>query len=138
MTVRPRHIRARTPIAPILKEPRAAATQENQLLFGHAASVVESSDPWYRIRGADGYEGWVHSGYVEHLAASDDTTEWGWESESELSLGCSMRDENGGTIDLPLGAIVRSGKCIGGRSLDLARRRELFPPDADAIVASAT
>jgi cell wall-associated NlpC family hydrolase len=140
MTARPRHVRARTPIAPILKEPRAAATQENQLLFGHTAEVVESSDSWYRIRGGDGYEGWVHSGYVEGLSSSDDrdATDWGWESDHELSLGCSLRDGNGVTIDLPLGAIVRGGKCIGGRSLDLAHRRELFPPEADAIVASAT
>ena len=33
---------------------------------------------------------------------------------------------------------MRDGKCIGGRSLNLARRRELFTGDADAIVASAT
>ena len=140
MTGRPRHVRARTPIAPILKEPRAAATQENQLLHGHAAAVVESSDAWYRVRGADGYEGWVHTGFVESLAITEDRDpgDWGWESDDELSLGCRMRDEKGGTIDLPLGAIVRGGKCIGGRSIDLPHRRELFPPDADAIVASAT
>jgi cell wall-associated NlpC family hydrolase len=137
MTARPRHIRARTPIAPILREPRAAATQENQLLFGHAATVVGASDSWYRVRGGDGYEGWVHSGYVESHAEDRDPTDWAWEYDGEMSLGCSMRDEKGGTFDLPLGAIVRDGKCIGGRSVDLPHRRELFPPDADAIAASA-
>ena len=49
-----------------------------------------------------------------------------------------MRDSRGVTIDLPLGAIIRDGKCLNGRSVGLDRRRELFPPEADAIVASST
>ncbi|HEX5576921.1 MAG TPA: NlpC/P60 family protein [Gemmatimonadaceae bacterium] len=136
-----RLIRARTPLAPILKEPRAPATQESQLLFGHAAEVVTAEGAWLRVRGADAYEGWVHKGYVEpaeNADSSDRTIPWGWETLGEVSLGCVMRDEHGATVDLPLGAIVREGKCIGGRSADLVKRRELFPTDADAIVASAT
>lgn len=53
-------------------------------------------------------------------------------------MGCSMRDDRGVTIDLPLGAMLQGGKCHGGRALDLARRREVFPAEAGAIVASAT
>ena len=49
-----------------------------------------------------------------------------------------MRDARGVTIDLPLGAIISGGKCINGRSIGLAKRREIFPTDGDAIVASAT
>ena len=42
------------------------------------------------------------------------------------------------TIDLPLGAVVGNGKCVNGRAMDLTRRREIFPAEPDAIVASAT
>jgi cell wall-associated NlpC family hydrolase len=124
----------------MLKEPRAAATQEDQLLYGHVAEVIDVREAWLRIRDADGYEAWVHSGYTENAERTEtaEAIPWGWETEGELSLGCSMRDSKGTTIDLPLGAVVRTGKCIGGRSVNLAKRRELFPPDADAIVASAT
>jgi hypothetical protein len=89
-----------------------------------------------RVRGGDGYEGWIHEGFCD-MAESAGCDEWGWDADKELSLGCSMRDERGGTVDLPLGALLRSGKCIGGRSLDLAHRREVFPAEASAIVASA-
>jgi hypothetical protein len=133
----PRHIRARTPIAPVLKEPRAAATQENQILFGHCAEVVGTERTWLRVRGADGYEGWTHEGYCEE-AEGPERIEWGWDTNAEISLGCGMRDSKGATVDLPLGAIVRDGKCINGRSITPSRRRELFPTEADAIVASAT
>lgn len=90
-----------------------------------------------RVRGGDGYEGWIHEGFCEAADAAG-CDDWGWDSKNELSMGCSMRDERGMTIDLPLGALIRRGKCIGGRSLDLAHRREIFPPEASAIVASAT
>ena len=52
-------------------------------------------------------------------------------------MGCSIRDGRSTTLDLPLGAIVGDCHCIAGRSMDLSRRRETFPPTADAIVASA-
>lgn len=132
-----KRIRARTPLAPVLKEPRAAATQENQLLYGHAAEVRSTEGRWLRISGADGYEGWVHEGYTEPADGAE-AADWGWDTAGEISLGCSLRDSRGATIDLPLGAIVRDGKCISGRSLDLAHRRNLFPAESGAIVASAT
>ena len=121
----------------MLERPRAAAPQATQLLYGHCAEVIATDGPWLRVRGADGYEGWVHEGYT---APCDDDkgTGWGWDVEGELSMGCSLRDAKGATLDLPLGAIVGDGRCVAGRSMDLARRRETFPPDADAIVASAT
>jgi cell wall-associated NlpC family hydrolase len=133
----PRYVRVKTPIAPVLHEPRAAATQENQILFGHCAEVRGTEGKWLKVRGADGYEGWMHQGYADP-AEGPGCDEWGWESEGEISLGCSMRGERGTTIDLPLGAILMGGKCIAGRALDLERRREVFPTDPKAIVATAT
>jgi cell wall-associated NlpC family hydrolase len=140
MYARSRLVRARTPVAPLLKEPRASATQESQLLHGHVAEVLDAREGWLRVRGADAYEAWVHAGYTEPAQKPEgaEGIPWGWEADEDLSLGCRMRDVKGNTIDLPLGAIVREGKCIAGRSVGLSQRRELFPPDAGAIVASAT
>ena len=133
----PRYIRARTPIAPVLREPRAAATQETQILFGHCAEVLATEGKWLRVRGADGYEGFMHEGYTEPAEGSDGAG-WGWDNEGEMSLGGAMRDSRGAMIDLPLGALLRGGKSMSGRSLDLSRRREVFPQTPDSIVASAT
>ena len=133
----PRYIRAKTPIAPVLREPRAPATQETQLIYGHCAEVRESDGKWLRVRGADGYEGWMHDGYCEPAEGAE-CAEPGWDVDGELSMGCSLRDSHGVTIDLPLGAVVGTGKCVNGRAMDLARRREIFRPEPDAIVASAT
>lgn len=132
-----RYIRARSPIAPVLHEPRAAASQETQILYGHTSEVVESDGKWLKVRGADGYEGWMHEGFSEPAEGAG-LDEWGWSSEGWLSMGCGIRNAHGMTIDLPLGALIRSGPCVSGRSMELARRREVFPPEPDAIVASAT
>jgi len=121
----------------VLEEPRAAATQATQLLYGHCAEVVGTEHRWLKVRGADGYEGWTHEGYT---AACDDdnAVAWGWDVNGELSMGCSIRDAKGATLDLPLGAVVGAGHVIAGRSMDLAGRRETFPQTPGAIVASAT
>jgi hypothetical protein len=121
----------------VLREARAAATQETQILFGHCAEILATEGKWLHVRGADGYEGWMHEGYTE-IAEGVDCGEWAWDLEREMSMGCSMRDSRGVTIDLPLGAILSTGKCTSGRSIGRAKRREIFPTDGDAIVASAT
>ena len=94
----------------MLREPRAPATQENQILFGHCAEVLGTEGKWLRVRGADGYEGWMHQGYSEPAEGSE-CSEWAWDLEREMSMGCSLRDTRGVTIDLPLGAIVSSGSA---------------------------
>lgn len=128
---------AKTPLAPVLGEQRANATQETQLLYGHRADVIGTEGRWLRVRGADGYEGWLHAGYTAPYN-DDSSVGGGWDVDGELSMGCSIRDAKGATLDLPLGAIIGEGHVIAGRTMDLGRRRETFPPDADAIVASAT
>jgi hypothetical protein len=121
----------------VLREPRAAATQETQILFGHCAEVLSTEGKWLRVRGADGYEGFVHEGYTE-IGHGSDCAGWGWDDAGEMSMGGSMRDSRGVTIDLPLGALLRGGKCTTGRSLTLTHRREVFPETTDSIVAAAT
>lgn len=133
----PRFVRVRTPIGPVFREPKASSVQETQVLYGHCAEIRETDGKWMRVRGGDGYEGWIHEGFCE-IAEGSGCEDWGWDTEKEISMGCSMRDERGVTIDLPLGAMLQGGHCIAGRALDLARRREIFPAEASAIVASAT
>lgn len=119
-------------------QPRASATQETQILHGHCAMVLGAEGRWLRVQSADGYEGWLHEGYT-HPCDDGKSVEWGWDIETELSMGCSIRDKNGATLDLPLGAaLVRDAHCIAGRAMDRTRRRETFPQTPEAIVASAT
>jgi hypothetical protein len=127
---------ARTPIVPLLAEPRASASQVSQLLYGHGASVLDTDGKWLRLRGADSYEGWAHQGYLK-LFGSDGDLQWMWDSDVDLSIGCSIRDDSGATFDLPLGAVV-VGKPLAGRSMDLSSRKRTFLPSGDAIVASAS
>ncbi len=132
-----RQIRIRTPIAPVLDDPRAASTQQTQLLYGHFAEVIATEGRWLKVRGADGYEGWMHSGYTVPFE-NGTSVAWPWDIDGDLSMGCSIRDSGGATLDLPLGALVGSGHPIAGKCMDLADRRTKFPATADAIVASAT
>jgi hypothetical protein len=105
-------------------------------LYGHFADVIGNEGAWLNVRSADGYEGWMHEGYTAP-AESEDELSWAWDAEGEVSMGCSIRDGRSATLDLPLGALLGDVRCIAGRAMDLARRRETFPPTADAIVASA-
>ena len=126
-------------IAPMLCEPDIKTTQASQLLHGHIAQVMERRGLWLHVRGADGYDGWVHSGYVgfmpEPAPPADQT---GWDDPRPLSLGCTVRDEHGATRKLPLGALITEGEeRFGGLSMTLEERRHAFPPLADSITASA-
>lgn len=126
-------------IAPMLCEPDIKTTQASQLLHGHIAEVIERRGLWLHVRGADGYDGWVHSGYVGFMpgpAPSADQT--GWNDPRPLSLGCTVRDEHGATRKLPLGALITEGEeRFGGLAMTLEERRHSFPPSADSITASA-
>ena len=126
-------------IAPMLCEPDVKTTQVSQLLHGHIALVVERNGLWLHVKGADGYSGWVHQGYVvtmpEPVPALAQT---GWNDPRPLSLGCAVRDEHGATRKLPLGALVTEGQArFGGLAMTLEERRKSFPPEADSITASA-
>lgn len=79
----------------------------------------------------------MHEGYAAPIE-DDAALEWAWDMEGELSMGCSVRDAKGITLDLPLGAVIGNNHCIAGRTMDISRRRATFPPTAEAIVASTT
>jgi len=58
------HVTAIAAIAPMLCDPDVRTTQVSQLLHGHIAQVVERNGLWLHVKSADGYQGWVHQGYV--------------------------------------------------------------------------
>jgi len=127
-------------IAPMLCEPDVRTTQVSQLLHGHVAEVIERQGLWLHVKSADGYDGWVHQGYVvtipEPVPAPANT---GWDDPRPLSLGCTVRDAQGATRKLPLGALITDGQeRFGGLAMTLDERRHSFPPSADSIIASAT
>ena len=126
-------------IAPMLCEPDVKTTQVSQLLHGHIALVVERNGLWLHVKGADGYPGWVHQGYVVTMPEPvPPLAETGWNDPRPLSLGCAVRDEHGATRKLPLGALVTEGQeRFGGLAMTLEERRRSFPPEADSITASA-
>ncbi len=133
------HVTAIAAIAPMLCEPDVRTTQVSQLLHGHIALVVERKGLWLHVKGADGYAGWVHQGYVVTMPEPvPPLSETGWNDPRPLSLGCTVRDEHGATRKLPLGALVTDGQDrFGGLAMTLDERRHNFPPAADSITATA-
>ncbi len=125
-------------IAPMLAEADVRATQVSQLLRGHGAEVISRQGFWIRVRSGDGYEGWVHQGYVGSLPDCEEPLLTGWNDSRPLSLGCSVRDSNGSTRKLPLGALITNNEVrTSGLAMTLEERRATFPPTGDAITASA-
>ncbi|HYW30139.1 MAG TPA: C40 family peptidase [Gemmatimonas sp.] len=89
----------RAAIAPLLGDPRASAPLTSQLLAGETVRVFETRGDWRRVAGEDGYEGWMHHGYLD--AAVGD------EPSRRVSLGCIVRDSVALARPLPLGARLR-------------------------------
>ena len=127
---------ARSAVTPLFAQPSLRAELVSQLVLGETAAVEETSDQWLRVRcDHDGYEGWVHSGYV---VQTDDVAADRWRREaSAWSLGATLAVA-GRRVRLPLRARVAPD---GARvCLPDGRRAELVegevPPAAD-VTASA-
>jgi len=118
-------------VAPLLAEPRAAATQTSQYLSGARLAVQEVRDDWLRVRGADQYEGWMHRGYIVDTEAASGRDE-------RISLGCVARSDEGRTRELPLGALLDGDEAVVGgetvRSIELSMH---FPTEGAAVAGSA-
>lgn len=122
--------RVTSPIAPLLAEPRAAATQTSQYLNGRHLRVLEARGEWLRVRGGDAYEGWMHRGY---LRASVDRSH-----DEHISLGCIARATRGGMRALPLGALLDEDEtAVAGDSVRVAHLSSHFPAGGSAIAESA-
>jgi len=116
------------PIAPMHLEPRVSSPQTSQLLAGFAVDIISRDGDWNRARGEDGYEGWIHRGYLAEDGSPTTLT----------SLGCVIEDDAGHRRSLPLGARIAAGvRLVHGEVLDDGDRAARFPGHPAAIVDSA-
>jgi gamma-D-glutamyl-L-lysine dipeptidyl-peptidase len=95
---------ARSAVAPVLSGPTVRAEQVTQLVLGETAAVVERNGEWRRVcTHADGYDGWIHLGYLREL---DDSAADEWRSRaSSWSEGAVLRIRES-HVPLPLRARV--------------------------------
>lgn len=113
-------------IAPLQAEPSLRTEQVSQLLYGRVADVIAGQGDWRRIKSRfDGYEGWVHLGYlreVEEAEANDwERVATGWSEGAvaevrdrliRIPLGGRVQVDGTGGIVMPGG---RKGKLLSGR-----------------------
>jgi len=124
-----------TPVAQLFAEPRVASAQISQLLAGRLAEVLEARDDWYRIRGPDEYEGWMHRGYL--TTAPEDSARRSVAS-ARVSLGCVTTNAAGSRRAMPLGAFLTPDEHVhSGEAIDGVEQAALFPAEAGAITRSA-
>jgi len=121
----------RASIAPMHGEARVSSAQVSQRLAGHVVTVLASEGDWLHVRGEDGYEGWMHRGYVAERAPSLTSP------DRLLSLGCVISDASG-VSPLPLGAwIGADAAVVSGETVTASLRAARFPRDASAIADTA-
>jgi hypothetical protein len=127
----------RAPVAPLLGEPRASASQVSQTLAGHALTVESREGEWLRVRGGDDYPGWMHAGYVLDAGVALGSAGAGWYREAALSLDCRVTGPFG-RRSLPTGAVLLPGEvCEGGDVLRASEWRDRFPATRPSVVATA-
>lgn len=122
--------RVRAALAPMQSEGRVSASQTSQVLAGHVVKLLEQHGDWWRVQSADGYTGWMHSGYLEN--ASGDEPTW------STSAGVIVHDTLGRVRALPVGArFLAEPDMVEGDSVDAAHMREQFPPMHSALAHTA-
>lgn len=121
----------RAPVAPMFAEPRVASAQISQLVAGREVELLEQRDDWYRVRGPDEYEGWLHRGYLADAGTAPAPAD-------RISLGCVTRPPDGGRRAMPLGALLSSAETLlDGEAVELSARGARFPAEEAAITRSA-
>ena len=109
-----------------------SSEQISQLLRGSIAVILESTGDWHRIRAEDGYEGWMHAGYLSQVSAAQTCL-----SAAALSLGCTVRT-HGGEVQLPFGAHVFRGEVAArGDTVGVRDLADRFPRSAIAVATTA-
>jgi gamma-D-glutamyl-L-lysine dipeptidyl-peptidase len=146
-----RHALVRSAIAPVYSDPRLPGTQISQLVLGMRVELLSQSKDWLRIRGEDGYHGWVHGGYLQ-AGTQDWALAWerGSTGEPVVSLGAELADEDGRILArLPWGARLirhtgayqlpdgRRGQIVYGEVVDVDRLADWFPARGDSIARTA-
>lgn len=142
----------RAAIAPVHAEPRVSSTQVSQYVLGHRLDLLSRRDLWYRVRGEDGYIGWVHHGYLQ-VCLPDEASAWerGVGGEPVVSLGAELVDPNGHLVTrAPWGARLirvaprtlrlpdgRVGQVGHGETVDVDRLLDWFPLRGESITRTA-
>jgi gamma-D-glutamyl-L-lysine dipeptidyl-peptidase len=146
-----RHALVRSAIAPIYAEPRLPAPQISQLVLGMRVELLSHAGQWFRLRGEDGYIGWVYEGYLQ---AGEDDWAFAWErgenGESVVSLGAELVDADGRNLArLPWGARLsrhsgsfhlpdaRNGVVANGDVVDVDRLGDWFPHRGESVARTA-
>lgn len=146
-----RHALVAAALAPLYAIPGLPAPQISQLVLGMRVEILSRRDVWRRIRGEDGYLGWIHHGY---LAVGPEDWAKAWErgsaGEPVVSLGAELVGEDGEVLSrLPWGArlIRHSGACqlpdgargtvVNGEVVDIDRLADRFPARGESIVRTA-
>jgi hypothetical protein len=125
----------RTPIAPMHAEPRIASQMVSQQIAGHRVDVTDEEGDWVRALGEDGYEGWMHTGFLSPLA--DDASSRS-ANRAPMSLGCVTTVGGGARRSLPLRALLAPNETpVSGEVVAADDLRRRFPLEADAITHSA-
>lgn len=123
----------RSAIAPMYLEPHVRSTQVSQRLSGHGVELLDEEEDWYRVRGEDDYEGWIHWGFLSPAPESPNG-----HPPARMSLGCQVESARRGRRALPLGARLAHDETVtSGEAIDDAEQRTRFPTDAVAITRSA-
>jgi hypothetical protein len=123
--------RVAAPIAPMHEEPRVASQQVSQQVAGHDVDVVDVEGDWFRARGADGYEGWMHTGFLERPRDDEGAVRL-------ISLGCVTESGGESRRTLPLRAILRADeRVLDGDAVSAAELRKHYPLEPAAIAKSA-
>lgn len=125
----------RAPVAPMYAEPHVTSIQISQRLCGHDLDLLELQDDWFRARGVDGYEGWVHRGFLAPVPARGSRRS---SFIARVSLGCVTKIPDGGRRSLPLGALLAPNEVVkSGEVIEQPQLPERFPRNAVAITRSA-
>ncbi|HEX4683931.1 MAG TPA: SH3 domain-containing C40 family peptidase [Gemmatimonadaceae bacterium] len=126
----------RTPVAPMHGEPRIASQMISQQVAGHHVDVLdEEGDDWVRARGEDGYDGWMHTGF---LARAPQATARQSRQPTRVSLGCVTHTASGDRRALPLRAFLAPDESLkSGEVIEAIRLPDRFPLDPIAITRSA-
>ena len=119
-------------VAPMHAEARVSSPQVSQRVAGDRVEVLDAEEDWLFVRGDDGYEGWMHYGYVERAGPRPAV------ADSRVSLGAIVRNAQGATRPLPLGAFLGDDdEVVDGEAVSTTELVRLFPREAAAIAESA-
>jgi hypothetical protein len=113
--------------------------------------VLSRRQDWVRLRGEDGYVGWVHAGYLQ---TGGEEWAYAWErgtlGESVVSLGAELVDDDSRILArMPWGARLirhtgahhlpdgRRGHIANGEVVAIDRLNDWFPPRGESVVRTA-